>query len=650
MTCRIGFLRAVSALALACALLLVGCGGDDDPASPIDPGGGGPAVLGDPEILTIDADGGTFTLFEGRLVTEWPAGAFADSIEITITPIDPMAKSLDGMLPGTCFAFEPDGMELENGTLYVTIGYDADDLVPGADEYGLRVSRQSGSAWLSQHSYPAPDSDRVRCGLHDLSTVAVVQMTGGEITRSSLDITSAADLAAWPGWRGTAGSLEITADDIDDLGPLANLEWASTLEIVGCAELDTIRLPALRFVGELQIRNNDSLVYIEMPALESVGANLRLYGNQHLASLSFPALTAVGGDHFDTFSIESNPALTGLAGLDSLVEVHGALNLKYNSLETLEGLGALERIHGTLGVNEDQLPTLLGLDSLEEVQELTLWDCDGLLSLTGLNTLSEVAGWMTLDDLPALTGLAGLGGLAGVETLNIRHCDSLLDLQGFGALSVGAVSINYCAGLQSLAGLERAGRIVSLGVRACPSLESLDGFPDVPTLNGLELQDLDSLESISALSSVTWMQRVLISACPNLASLDGLGAVQTIESRLHLNNVNAIPDVDDLSALYTLGGLYIEDCDALENLDGLSALRHFGWTGPVGNQDLVLTANDVLTGITSLNNLQINPGNGLAIPGDVTVADNWSLEAAYVEQMIEAIGGEEVIGGTITIR
>lgn len=141
-------------LALACS----------DGGDPVDP---------DPDPEGIGPAGGTVMSDDGVAMLAVPPGALDEEVVITIEPAD--APPADpGLVPGTAFDFEPDGLAFDEPAV-LAIQYDEDDLPAGATESGLRIARAVGSAWVVHgSSLVNPTANTVSATITGFSTWAIV--------------------------------------------------------------------------------------------------------------------------------------------------------------------------------------------------------------------------------------------------------------------------------------------------------------------------------------------------------------------------------------------------------------------------------------------------------------------------------------------
>jgi hypothetical protein len=161
-------------------------------------------------------------------------------------------------------------------------------------------------------------------------------------------------------------------------------------------------------------------------------------------------LKQIGG----TLTIEYNPLLADLSGLDSLHNINGGLNINHNtSLTTLDGFGEIPSLGGGLNLaNNIALNDLSALSTIATVGgNVVVTANSSLPDLDGLNNLTSLNYGIYLSDNAQLT--------------NVNALDKLLTLNGTLFISGNPL-------LASLVGLDNLNQssITSLYVQNCPNL------------------------------------------------------------------------------------------------------------------------------------------------------------------------------------
>jgi hypothetical protein len=580
-------LFAISALSLTAVLTFAGCGDDSNPASP----GGGSAGT------EIGPGGGVFAFAGGDVTLLVPADALAGTVTVRVTatagvPSDP------GRVPGTCYTCEPETLSFLQ-PVTVVLAYDDAEVPDDVAESSLRVCRVAGGAWqevgassvdAAGNTVSAPIATFGSFGLVGTVTSA------GPIYDGNYTITDAASLAAFAGYVGITGNLEIASYAPDPLVVPALETIGGRLRLFGPAQaahtLRTATLPALRSVGSLlQIENCDSLRTLSLPLCSAIGALdvQRNYALRNLAGLS--ALTALNPENLafhGGMQFWLNDQLTNLDGLASLTGTARAVTIKENSsLSNLDGLGGIAYVDGSVEIAE----------------------CHSLTTLDGL-------------------GLRTVG-----ESCVVRSCNALVDLRGLDLLtSVGTyLQIEGCPLLEDLTGLGQIGVCGLLAVQFNNNLASLDGLGPLQQITGssLILNHNGQLADISALQFLTHVHANLqIEYCPQLATLTGLEALTHVGGDLRLNTLHSLTDVDALSNLvHAWGHLRIQNCVRLESVQGLWGLQPNPATGYVCRSFYIVGNAQAGTPPSGLTNAKAEEllamiGGAAMVEGEITIADN----------------------------
>lgn len=168
-------------------------------------------------------------------------------------------------------------------------------------------------------------------------------------------------------------------------------------------ELPALELPGLETAGEVQIRSAVALERVSLPQLGSIRAGLRITESRSLATVSMPALQTIGKE----ISIFGNPRLASLVGFAKLESVERLVIVNNQAMVDLSGLAALRVVRGTSDIRG--LPIRrLGLPALRLISGLFVEDVPALETLDA-PWLHEVDAVQLIDapvatryDLPAL--------------------------------------------------------------------------------------------------------------------------------------------------------------------------------------------------------------------------------------------------------
>jgi len=200
---------------------------------------------------------------------------------------------------------------------------------------------------------------------------------------------------------------------------LPHLKQVITNMVINGVGITTLDCPELTTIGlGLQVIYVDDLTKVEFPKLESVLQSITMQGNfmpNALQSVSFPALTSVGGDiymvQWSNLEIVSFPALTSAGSFNILGEttlttlaapklatIATNIDLSYNTSLTSLDLTALSRIGGSLRMeNVSSLVNFDGLHNLTDIAgDLTIASNPLVKNLNALNKLKTVGGNLIL--------------------------------------------------------------------------------------------------------------------------------------------------------------------------------------------------------------------------------------------------------------
>ena len=366
----------------------------------------------------------------------------------------------------------------------------------------------------------------------------------------------------------------------------------------------------------------------QLPALvgyEGITGSLSISGDDLTRIEGFESLRWIGGDLY----ITACPQLDLLENLESIARVDGKLEISATALSSIGALSGLAAVNGHVIIE---------------------WN-ENLNGLAGLENIESVGGSVHVQYNGALQSVSGLGGLSDVgREIKIANNGLLSSLAGIQPNRAQAIQIVSCPELTSLSGLIVPPFCDGLLVRDCDSLESLNGIVFPFDLGAITVEHCSGLISLQGLGTLTTSQRVTIANNLNLLSLSGLQNLESVQGLLELDSNPALAGLAGLSGLRSVGGLKIVDCDALVDLSDLSQLSRLGWFGFETTSYLDISYNDLLSDITGLHGLLVNPGTGFAIPENIYCRHNLLIGMAHVEMLVEALGGIGVIGGEIILQ
>lgn len=291
--------------------------------------------------------------------------------------------------------------------------------------------------------------------------------------------------------------------------------------------------------------------------------------------ISFPNALVVSGDDIvdlsplsqittlETVTIDTNPQLVSLTGLENLVDFFaGELTISNNpllvSLSGLGGFGSTTQI-----INNDSLLNLEGLNSLLGADELVIEGNDALQNLIGLDTYS--AGFIfTVRNNVNLSSLEGLGNFNSIYELSIENNPILTDITALENLGdIGEIleivnndNLTSLNGLQNLStigfGFTLSGNEILTDITSLSDVLDPSMFISITDNPNLSICDIDVV--CSFISNLSSPQTVTIQ--DNASGCDSVAAVEeecllSVQEELLDNAITIYPNP-------TIGVLNIE--------------------------------------------------------------------------------------------
>ncbi|KAA6440403.1 DNRLRE domain-containing protein [Dyadobacter flavalbus] len=229
--------------------------------------------------------------------------------------------------------------------------------------------------------------------------------------------------------------------------------------------------------------------------------------------VTYPGCKVINGD----LNIISS-SIKNLNGLLDITKVVGSIRINDNSeLTSIAGLTSLEQIDGEINIeNNDKLPSLHGLENLTRpMGNVRVVYNETLTSISALSGLSTIPGFLSVGQNVSLTSLTGLENLTRIEgAVSIAGNTKLVDLKGIGNLTfVGSffyLGFNYS--LKNLIGLDK---LKSVGER-------------------LEITGNNSITSLSGINQLETVSVIIATYNPMLTDC----AIQNVCSRIKTYNVS----------------------------------------------------------------------------------------------------------------
>jgi hypothetical protein len=354
-----------------------------------------------------------------------------------------------------------------------------------------------------------------------------------------------------------------------------------------------------------------------------LGGELLISGAVDLSPLA--CLESVGA-----LTIQENPTLATLSGLENLMEINGPCVIAENAaLSSVEALGSVVSIQGDLSIeNNPALPTCQAERLVETIGPANI---TGLVSVTG----NDDAG--TCPD----------GPMCGGQWLVPTGRDSWV---------IGQERLETLRGYTEIVGYEFAiDEVQDLSPLEC--LTRIDAasteiwYIDATDVHGLEaLTEVTGAfgfggftESLRGLDSLTRVGLQFWFSGPRLRDLSGLESLVEVGGTLsfpiaELENIEALSNVERLGG-FLLGGTEVETLAGLEQLVEVSGDHELEF----GHFQLI--QNGSLRSLRALANLR-------RISGNLIIEDNPNLPQCEADWLVmslmakDGIGGEVIITGT----
>lgn len=313
----------------------------------------------------------------------------------------------------------------------------------------------------------------------------------------------------------------------------------------------------------IEINGNSVTDLTPLKSIVILGGGLEIKNTSLQNLRGLDSLEIIGYNFFNSSSIEYNPLLKDLSGLNKLKTIRGNLQIvRNNAMENLTGLNSLSLLHGG---------------------SFGIYECNRLQNLDALEKLVFVDGDVVVQNNPALTNLRGL---RNVQTI------------------IGNVRITGSTLLTNIEGFEKIKNLTLLDVRNNPILTSLNGFRNLVTLNSLNLDNNAELSDLSAIRNLKTLQTLNISRSNSVSNLTAFSNLETITEKLTVSfNPNLI-SLKGLEKLQQAKSIQISYNNSLLNLKGLDSLTTiFG-----SSYSLSVSSNPALTSLIGIENLRTVQG------------------------------------------
>ena len=366
------------------------------------------------------------------------------------------------------------------------------------------------------------------------------------------------------------------------------LSSQAQVDAFNCAEVE----------GNIIISGADITNLSALSTLTKVVGRLSIVDNPNLTSLNgLSGLRSVD----DFLAIALNPLLTAVSGLSALEQVGGLAISTNNTLRNLDGFGSLGGItKAGLSINDNPaLDNISGLDMLQTINGgvsiINNGDLRAIKTFNNLKTLSEIWIWANGNILE----IDGFNSLLSVNELSIQWSSALSTIQGFSALTnVHNIQINENPKLSAIEGFASLGSISGdVFLTEDLALANIGAFSEVDSIRGeLRILNADKLVDMSSLSSLKYAGSIKLSNNNNLRNINGLTSlselgpgdgralVRGIAYALEVSFNDMLSNLDGLSSLTSASGpIRIFSNSALESIDGFSSLTQIKGSLDINN-------------------------------------------------------------------
>lgn len=254
-----------------------------------------------------------------------------------------------------------------------------------------------------------------------------------------------------------------------------------------CNALQDVDLPALVEVHGLQLFGAARLEVLELPALEDIEHQLKLWWMWALTRVSLPQLRSVSEVSLEQVEVLSELELPRLASI-------GSLAMEHSSGPRVLRLPALTVIHGTLSLANNTSMTQLHMPELRDLSTLELRNNRGLARVTA-RPLRAVDGSITAmgGELEALVlpNLRSVGGSLHLSGEPLPNLDGLSRLESV----AGDLELHSLTSLTNLDGLSLMRSVGgNLAIERCTSLPDADAWALVDTIGVDDIGGTISIE------------------------------------------------------------------------------------------------------------------------------------------------------------
>ena len=311
----------------------------------------------------------------------------------------------------------------------------------------------------------------------------------------------------------------------------------------------------------------------------------------------YPEVTRIAGNLF-IYGNEYAPDsfhITNLDGFQNIERVAGSLAIeKTVLLEDLSGLENLDTIGYTLSLYQN--PRLRNTDALE-----------GLIHQGG--GYVGVVQYIQNDSLERAVFPVGITKTENLQIRGNPKLEALPDMVGLDSV-MGQLSIGSNSTIEDLSGLNDLSYVESMYISGADQLTTLDGLDSLAKFgNRINIYDNEKLKDVVSLNKVSTVQPPLwvssaylsFSNCPELDSLPNFYHIDSL-TRLRVNRCDKLTTINGIDSVPIIKSIEIVDNDGIVHID----LPHLKY-----NNSLVIYENENLLSAGSFAALERGRGHVL---------------------------------------
>lgn len=414
------------------------------------------------------------------------------------------------------------------------------------------------------------------------------------------------------GYRVVSGYVAVSSN--------SHLTALSELEVVGgFVEIknvsDAIELAQLQIVGSGVEITKTTSTSANFPLLASTGADVDVYDNVNLASVSMPELAYVDDElYIENYNYGTNTS-SALASIDmsKLAAVNNDITVIYFNGTDIS-FPELIYVGRNLIIEQNSKMETINFDKLETIDGSLMFNYNATGGGVGIGFGGDATGFTSFDDFNALTSVKG-----NVELYGNNAMESLI---GFSALeTTGNITVSSANALyvfDAFNAVTKANDIRLTGMgKSDGTTYTINGFNTIDTLDGaLTITSNKSMAAINAFENLVFINNVL-----DISSND--------QHLLDINGFNKLEWVQGINIQWNLD--QNTGATGLEDISGFNALKEVSWQG------ITIANNWTVTDLTGFSALE-----SIATSGSLSITDNQALTT------ISAFGNL-VSTGTLTI-